>query len=117
MPPEASERAETAAPYLERHRQNPRNLSLLRARRRGWTCRRGLKALQLEVDEDGTIRERPRLDFRAIATRFEKTARNYLSLLQLACSMIWLRDHSGAREKLGTAPSALRVRSAQPSRG
>lgn len=30
--------------------------------------------------------------FRAIATRFEKTARNYLALLHLACSMIWLRD-------------------------
>ena len=33
--------------------------------------------------------------FRAIATRFEKTARNYLALLQLACSMIWLRDLLG----------------------
>ena len=30
--------------------------------------------------------------FRAIATRFEKTARNYLALIQLACSMLWLQD-------------------------
>jgi transposase len=30
--------------------------------------------------------------FRALATRFEKTARNYLALLQAACSAIWL-DH------------------------
>ncbi len=28
--------------------------------------------------------------FRAIATRFEKTARNFLGLIQLACSAIWL---------------------------
>ncbi len=35
--------------------------------------------------------------YRALATRFEKTARNYLSLLQLACSMIWLRDLLGGR--------------------
>lgn len=33
--------------------------------------------------------------FRALATRFEKTARNYLALLQLACSVIWLRDLLG----------------------
>jgi transposase len=33
--------------------------------------------------------------FRAIATRFEKTARNYLSLLHLAGSVIWLRDLLG----------------------
>ena len=30
--------------------------------------------------------------YRAIATRFEKTARNYLALVQLACSMLWLQD-------------------------
>jgi transposase len=30
--------------------------------------------------------------FRALATRFEKTARNYLALLQLAATMVWLRD-------------------------
>jgi transposase len=30
--------------------------------------------------------------FRAIATRFEKTARNYLGLIHVACSMIWLQD-------------------------
>jgi transposase len=28
--------------------------------------------------------------FRAIATRYEKTARNYLALVQLACAMLWL---------------------------
>lgn len=28
--------------------------------------------------------------FRAIATRFEKTARNYLALVQVACARIWL---------------------------
>lgn len=33
--------------------------------------------------------------FRAIATRFEKTSRNYLAIVQLACSMIWLRDLLG----------------------
>ncbi|HEY2404698.1 MAG TPA: IS5/IS1182 family transposase, partial [Polyangiaceae bacterium] len=33
--------------------------------------------------------------FRALATRFEKTARNYLALLQLACSVLWLRDLLG----------------------
>jgi len=33
--------------------------------------------------------------FRALATRFEKTARNYLALVQLACSMIWLQDLVG----------------------
>jgi transposase len=34
--------------------------------------------------------------FRALATRFEKTSRNYLALVQLACSMIWLQDLVGA---------------------
>jgi transposase len=33
--------------------------------------------------------------FRAIAMRFEKTARNYLALIQVACSMIWLLDLLG----------------------
>jgi transposase len=28
--------------------------------------------------------------FRAIATRYEKTARNYLALVQLACVCLWL---------------------------
>lgn len=28
--------------------------------------------------------------FRAVATRYEKTARNYLSLVQLACAWLWL---------------------------
>ena len=28
--------------------------------------------------------------FRAIATRYEKTARNYLALIQLACARLWL---------------------------
>jgi transposase len=31
--------------------------------------------------------------FRAIATRFEKTARNFLALTQLACAWLWL-DHN-----------------------
>ena len=30
--------------------------------------------------------------FRAIATRYEKTARNYLALLQLACARLWLEN-------------------------
>ena len=30
--------------------------------------------------------------FRAIATRYEKTARNYLALIQLACARIWLEN-------------------------
>ena len=28
--------------------------------------------------------------FRAIATRYEKTARNYLSLVNLACAYLWM---------------------------
>jgi len=28
--------------------------------------------------------------FRAVATRYEKTAQNYLALVQLACARIWL---------------------------
>lgn len=28
--------------------------------------------------------------FRAVATRYEKTARNYLALVQIACAKIWL---------------------------
>ncbi|MGZ3454908.1 MAG: transposase, partial [Polyangiales bacterium] len=31
--------------------------------------------------------------FRAIATRYEKTARNYLALLQLACATLWLEEN------------------------
>ena len=30
--------------------------------------------------------------FRAIATRFEKTARNYLALTQVACAWLWLEE-------------------------
>ena len=30
--------------------------------------------------------------FRAIATRFEKTARNFLALAQLACAWLWLAE-------------------------
>ena len=30
--------------------------------------------------------------FRAIATRYEKTARNYLALVQLACTWLWLKE-------------------------
>lgn len=28
--------------------------------------------------------------FRALATRYEKTARNYLALVHVACAMLWL---------------------------
>ncbi|NNB84184.1 transposase, partial [Corallococcus exiguus] len=28
--------------------------------------------------------------FRAVATRYEKTATNYLAVLHLACMMLWL---------------------------
>jgi IS5 family transposase len=28
--------------------------------------------------------------FRALATRYQKTARNYLALVQVACSFLWL---------------------------
>ena len=31
--------------------------------------------------------------FRAIATRYEKTARNYLALVQLACAWLWLPEN------------------------
>jgi transposase len=30
--------------------------------------------------------------YRALATRFEKLARNFLALIHLACSMLWLQD-------------------------
>jgi transposase len=30
--------------------------------------------------------------FRAIATRFEKTARNFLALIQVACAWLWLEN-------------------------
>jgi len=30
--------------------------------------------------------------FRAIATRYEKTARNYLALIHLACARLWLEN-------------------------
>jgi transposase len=30
--------------------------------------------------------------FRAIATRYEKTARNYLALTQVACARLWLDE-------------------------
>ena len=29
--------------------------------------------------------------FRAVATRYEKTARNYLALVQVACAWLWLK--------------------------
>jgi transposase len=31
--------------------------------------------------------------FRAIATRFEKTARNFLALTQVACAWLWLDEN------------------------
>jgi len=30
--------------------------------------------------------------FRAVATRYEKTARNYLAMVQLACARLWLEN-------------------------
>jgi transposase len=67
---------------------------------------RGMKAV---IHPHPTRRKQPRLDrkryskrylvevffhhlkrFRCLATRFEKTARHYLALLQVACTMIWL---------------------------
>lgn len=33
--------------------------------------------------------------YRVLATRFEKTARNYLALVQLACAMLWLQEMVG----------------------
>lgn len=75
-----------------------------------------LKELQIKavICANPTRKKKPRLDrrryalryrvevffhdlkrFRAIATRFEKTSRNYLAIVQLACSMIWLRDLLG----------------------
>ena len=32
--------------------------------------------------------------FRAIATRYEKTARNYLAITQIACAWLWLKEPS-----------------------
>jgi len=32
--------------------------------------------------------------FRAVATRFEKTARNFLALTQVACAWLWLASNS-----------------------
>jgi transposase len=29
--------------------------------------------------------------FRRIATRYEKTARNFLAMVNIACAMVWLR--------------------------
>lgn len=29
--------------------------------------------------------------FRAVATRYDKTARNYLAMLQVACALLWLK--------------------------
>jgi transposase len=30
--------------------------------------------------------------FRCLATRFEKTAKHYLALVHVACSLLWLRE-------------------------
>ena len=32
--------------------------------------------------------------FRAIATRYEKTARNYLAIVHVACAWLWLKEAS-----------------------
>lgn len=34
--------------------------------------------------------------FRAIATRYEKTARNFLALVQVACARLWLEGEGAA---------------------
>jgi transposase len=66
----------------------------------------GMKAV---IHPNPTRRKKPRLDrktyskrylvevffhhlkrFRCLATRFEKTAKHYLALLHVACTMIWL---------------------------
>ena len=75
--------------------------------------RNQLRALGIKpvIHPNPTRKKKPRLDrrryacryrveiffhslkrFRAVAMRFEKTARNYLSLLQLACAKLWLDD-------------------------
>lgn len=77
-----------------------------------------LKAKQIKAvihaNANPTRKKKPRLDrrryreryrvevffhdlkrFRALATRFEKTSRNYLALLHVACSMIWLQELLG----------------------
>ena len=75
-----------------------------------------LKELKIKpvIHANPTRKKKPRLDrqryalryrveiffhdlkrFRAVATRFEKTSRNYLGTVQLACSMVWLRDLLG----------------------
>jgi transposase len=78
--------------------------------------REQLKSMRIKpvIHANPTRKRKPRLDrrryasrfrveiffhdlkrFRALATRFEKTSRNYLALLHLACSMIWLQDLVG----------------------
>src|SRR5689334_3038458 len=37
--------------------------------------------------------------FRAIATRYEKTARNFLALLQIACAWLWLENCVGNADR------------------
>jgi transposase len=75
-----------------------------------------LKALRIKpvIHANPTRKKKPRLDrkryakryrvevffhnlkrFRAVATRFEKTSRNYLAVLHVACAMLWLRDLLG----------------------
>ena len=41
--------------------------------------------------------------FRAIATRFEKTARNFLALLHVACSVLWLASLIACSPSAGTS--------------
>jgi transposase len=75
-----------------------------------------LKGLRIKpvIHANPTRKKKPRLDrkryairyrvevffhtlkrFRAIATRFEKTSRNFLALIHVACSFIWLQDLLG----------------------
>jgi transposase len=58
--------------------------------------------------------------FRAVATRYEKTARNYLALVELVCAFLWLknwriRDLSGSIERSAGATAAHRSGSRSPS--
>ena len=69
------------------------------------------RGIQVVICANPTRRKRPRLNrqtyrrrylvevsfhhlkrFRCLATKFEKTARHYLALLHVACSMIWLPE-------------------------
>jgi transposase len=60
--------------------------------------RKGSKKCVEESGSSGGYRQRYLVEvffhnlkrFRAIATRYEKTTRNYLALVQVACARLWL---------------------------